>query len=93
MLRKSRGWKRSRLAKESGLSYQHIYGIEAGFNPVSVETLQLIANVLDVDINVIRAAKDDKKGADKVGDSTGPGRRQDKEKSKGPKRVTDQAVA
>lgn len=53
-LRKRRGWKRSVLAQRVGISYQHIYGIERGFNGVTEETLQLIANELGVELGEIQ---------------------------------------
>jgi transcriptional regulator with XRE-family HTH domain len=54
-LRKRHGWKRSVLAKNAGLSYQHIYNVERGYMCVSDEVLQVIATALGVDVEEIQA--------------------------------------
>lgn len=69
--RKRRGWKRSEFASRLGLSYQHIYGLERGFNVAAEETLQRIADALSLDIEDIvdreasapQATSDDHAGA------------------------------
>jgi transcriptional regulator with XRE-family HTH domain len=52
-IRKSRGLKRTALAKRVGCSYKHIWGIERGGHPASEELLRLIANELGVAIDVV----------------------------------------
>jgi len=61
-LRVRRGWKRSVLAKNAGLSYQHVYNIERGFMSVSDEVLNTIANALGVDVEEIQADEPDAPG-------------------------------
>lgn len=58
-LRIRRGLKRSALAKRVGISYQHLYGIETGFNTPAVETLQLIANELGVELSEVVGGEDE----------------------------------
>lgn len=54
-LRKKRGWKRSELAERVNCSYQHIYGLERGFNLGTEEMLQRIANELNVTLGAVMA--------------------------------------
>lgn len=70
-LRKRRGWKRSVLAERVGISYQHIYGIERGFNAPADETLQLIANELGVELSEIEEVPVDRSDQASGAASTG----------------------
>lgn len=54
-LRKKRGWKRSELAERVNCSYQHIYGLERGFNLGTEEMLQRIATQFGVTLNAVMA--------------------------------------
>ena len=47
MLRKARGWSKRHLAREAGLSPQHVLNIEAGSDP-SVTILLKVAKALRV---------------------------------------------
>lgn len=51
--RKRRGWKRREFATRLGLSYQHIYGLERGWNTAAEETLQVIADELGLPLDDI----------------------------------------
>ena len=44
------GWSRAKLAKEAGLTPTTISNIHSGLHLPSIENLQKIANVMDVDI-------------------------------------------
>lgn len=55
-MRKKRGWKRSELAQRVSCSYQHIYGLERGFNVGTEEMLQRIANEFGVDLAEVMKA-------------------------------------
>lgn len=58
--RQGLGMKRPELARRVGISYKHMWGIEEGNHTAAVETLQLIADQLGVDIKhvVVPAAAD-----------------------------------
>lgn len=54
-MRKKRGLKRSELATLINVSYQHVYGIERGFNTATEEILQRIAMEFDVKLEDVMA--------------------------------------
>lgn len=51
------GLKRSQLAELTGISYQHVYGIERGFNTPSREVLARIARALGCRVSELTVAK------------------------------------
>lgn len=51
-----RGIKRPTLALMAEISYKHMWGIEEGKHPVSIEVLHRIANALEVDISEVHDA-------------------------------------
>lgn len=57
--RKRRGEKRREFAERLGLSYNHIYGLERGWNTASEETLQRIADALELDLDAIAIRETD----------------------------------
>jgi len=61
--RTRQGLKRSALADRVGISYQHLYGIERGYNTPAVETLQLIANALGVELSEVTDGERSRVGA------------------------------
>lgn len=56
--REEMGIHRSALAEQVGLSYPHIYNIEAGLKVASIEALHRIANALGLTIGDVVADRD-----------------------------------
>ena len=52
-LRKMRGWSQDELARRSGLQRTHISRIEQGKYAVTLETIQAIAEALDMTVDLI----------------------------------------
>lgn len=51
--RKQLGLKRSELARRAGISYQHVYNLECGYNGFAVETAHRIATELGLSLDDI----------------------------------------
>ena len=52
-LRKMRGWSQQELADRAGLQRTHVGRIEAGKYAVTLETIQAIAEALDMTVDII----------------------------------------
>ncbi len=52
-LRKMRGWSQQELADRAGLQRTHVGRIEAGKYTVTLETIQAIAEALDMTVDIV----------------------------------------
>lgn len=52
-LRKMRGWSQQELADRAGLQRTHVGRIETGKYAVTLETIQAIAEALDMQVDII----------------------------------------
>ena len=52
-LRKMRGWSQQKLAQRAGLQRTHVGRIETGKYAVTLETLQAIAQALDMTVDIV----------------------------------------
>ena len=52
-LRKMRGWSQQKMADRAGLQRTHVSRIEAGKYAVTFETIQAIAEALDMTVDII----------------------------------------
>lgn len=58
-LRKMRGWSQQELADRAGLQRTHVGRIEAGKYAVTLETIQAIAEALQMTVDIIDPALQD----------------------------------
>lgn len=82
--RKRLGIKRSELADTVGLSYKSIYGIERGYNVLSEEKAQLVANTLKIGLDDVLDGRDEKPPQPSREPSRPPNRPDHEGETKGP---------
>lgn len=88
--RRAKGLKISHLAARiDGLKVQHLANCESGHAVMSIELAHLIARELDVEVGDIVELDDEASGDETQPEKTHPTRRQEQEKSTGPKRATE----
>lgn len=93
--RRAKGLKISHLAARiDGLSVKHLANCESSHGRLSIELANLIAKELDVEVGDIVELDDDEAGGGETQpEKTHPTRRQEQEKTTGPKRATGVVAA
>lgn len=64
-LRETKGWTQGQLAERSGVSKANVANLEQGRVGPTWDTVQALADALDVDCTAFREEKEDSEGASK----------------------------